>query len=131
MALGSGGLKLWVPPQRGCLDPVWMRCVHPGHPVVLDLVGLALLLLAAKPLKLCDRLFLAVSDLGAHTHSDHCPTNGYAALQGQSFGKRSLGIGKEIPHKYLAVTAQRVLCTEPAQWQGMLSGKCSEEAVGS
>lgn len=73
-----------------------MWCVHPRYPMMLDLVGLALLLLAARPLKLCNHLFLAVSDLGAHTHSDHCPAKGYTALQGQNFSKRSLGIGKEI-----------------------------------
>jgi len=119
--LGAG-----VAPQGGCLDPAWTWCVHPSHPMVLDLVGPALLLLAAKPLNLCNHLSVSCCDLGAQTHHDRCPVSGYTAWQGQGFSKYSLGIGKEIVQKYLVVTAHHVVCMEPRR-QGMLSGKQSGE----
>lgn len=56
MAPGSGGVELGGVPQGGCPDPAWRWCVHPQNPMGLILVGLALLLLAAKLLRLCHHL---------------------------------------------------------------------------
>lgn len=93
---------------------------------MFDLVGLA---------KDCSKAVKAVQsplscwDLGAHTHNNHCPANGYTALQGQSSGKCSFGIGKETPHKYLFVTVHQVPCTEATQRPSTHSGECSAAAV--
>lgn len=85
--------------------------------------------LAAEHQKLCHHLSLAVSDLEAHAHKNHCPANGCMALQGQSSGTCSFGTSKETPHKHLFVTVCQVPCTEAAQRRDTHSGGCSVGAA--